>query len=241
MDRRFGRPLPCQLANPTRAHPIPPEFFTPYHAALCAYAVLAAVSSCYPPVWGRLPTRYSPVRRSVTKTSIRRNPFKRFARLACVKHAASVHPEPGSNSLKIKLSPSQNQPFLANPSLVYCFRFVQKMFLIRTFEDVFYCSVVKFLCCLSSEATLIFYHSLFCLSTTFFHFFAAVSRDSLFILPQLPALVNSFFNISFTSFNIKIHRSSRWIFIIPFFSSKVNRNQPFARKTFHRPASSWVF
>ena len=27
--------------------------------------------------------------------------FKRFARLACVRHAASVHPEPGSNSRKI--------------------------------------------------------------------------------------------------------------------------------------------
>ena len=114
MDRRFGRPLPCQLANPTRAHPIPPEFFTPCHAALCAYAVLAAVSSCYPPVWGRLPTRYSPVRRSVTKTSIRRNLFKRFARLACVKHAASVHPEPGSNS-QIKVFSRQDQ-HLANLS-----------------------------------------------------------------------------------------------------------------------------
>ena len=127
MDRRFGRPLPCQLANPTRAHPIPPEFFTLYHAVLCAYAVLAAVSSCYPPVWGRLPTRYSPVRRSVTKASIRRDPLKRFARLACVKHAASVHPEPGSNSLNKSLFPIQDQPFLANPSLVYCFRFVQKI------------------------------------------------------------------------------------------------------------------
>ena len=64
-DRRFGGPLPRQLANQTRAHPIPPEFFTLRHAALCAYAVLAAVSGCYPPVWGRLPTRYSPVRHSV--------------------------------------------------------------------------------------------------------------------------------------------------------------------------------
>ena len=26
------------------------EFFTPCHATLCAYAVLPAVSSCYPPV-----------------------------------------------------------------------------------------------------------------------------------------------------------------------------------------------
>ena len=98
-DRRFGGPLPRQLPNQTRAHPIPPEFFTPSHAALCAYAVLAAVSSCYPPVWGRSPTRYSPVRRSVSQESIRRNQLNCFARLACVKHAASVHPEPGSNSL----------------------------------------------------------------------------------------------------------------------------------------------
>ena len=98
-DRRFGGPLPRQLANQTRVHPIPPEFFTPYHAVLCAYAVLAAVSGCYPPVWGRFPTRYSPVRHSVTKTSFRRNQLKCFVRLACVKHAASVHPEPGSNSL----------------------------------------------------------------------------------------------------------------------------------------------
>ena len=28
----------------------PPEFFTPGHATLCAYAVLAVVSNCYPPV-----------------------------------------------------------------------------------------------------------------------------------------------------------------------------------------------
>ena len=84
-DRRFGGPLPRQLPNQTRAHPISPEFFTPSHAALCAYAVLAAVSSCYPPVWGRSPTRYSPVRRSVSQESIRRNQLIFFA------HAASLH------------------------------------------------------------------------------------------------------------------------------------------------------
>ena len=37
-----------QLANQTRVHLIPPEFFTPYHAVLCAYAVLAVISNCYP-------------------------------------------------------------------------------------------------------------------------------------------------------------------------------------------------
>ena len=103
MDRRLGGPLPHQLANPTRVHLIPPEFFTLHHAMLCAYAVLAAVSNCYPPVQGRLPTRYSPVRHSVTEQSPRRDQVKCFVRLACVKHAASVHPEPGSNSHVKKL------------------------------------------------------------------------------------------------------------------------------------------
>jgi hypothetical protein len=56
------------------------------------YAVLARVSPGYPPLLGRLSTCYSPVRRSTRGRS-------RFrARLACVKHAASVHSEPGSNS-----------------------------------------------------------------------------------------------------------------------------------------------
>ena len=145
MDRRLGRPLPCQLANPTRVHLIPPEFFTLYHAVPCAYAVLAAISNCYPPVWGRLPTRYSPVRHSVTKDFIRRICPKRFVRLACVKHAASVHPEPGSNSLNkcahqdfhvlalmkivrsssrtcsARFAPGQNQ-LLANLSLLLFFK-----------------------------------------------------------------------------------------------------------------------
>ena len=98
MDRRLGGPLPHQLPNPTRAHPVPPEFFTRHHAMLCAYAVLAAVSSCCPPVQGRLPTRYSPVRHSVFWNPPKSHP-KSLVRLACVKHAASVHPEPGSNSL----------------------------------------------------------------------------------------------------------------------------------------------
>ena len=37
-------------------------FFTLYHAVPCAYAVLAPISKCYPPVQGRFSTRYSPVR-----------------------------------------------------------------------------------------------------------------------------------------------------------------------------------
>jgi hypothetical protein len=64
------------------------------------YAVLAEVSLSYSPLQGRLVTCYSPVRR-FTQVLL---PF--LARLACVRHAASVDSEPGSNSrLKPDASP----------------------------------------------------------------------------------------------------------------------------------------
>jgi hypothetical protein len=65
-----------------------------FHTPPCdsvSYPVLAPVSEGYPKVQGRLLTCYSPVRRSSTPKGL-------SARLACVKHAASVRPEPGSNS-----------------------------------------------------------------------------------------------------------------------------------------------
>ena len=55
------------------------------------YEVLIQISLGYPSVKGRLHTRYAPVRRSL-------GPKTNTPRLACVKPAASVHPEPGSNS-----------------------------------------------------------------------------------------------------------------------------------------------
>ena len=97
-DRRLGKPLPYQPANQTRGHRIPSRLSAPRHAAQCAYAVLAPVSRCYPPVCGRFPTRYSPVRHWALPPSLRRVPDACPVRLACVRHAASVHPEPGSNS-----------------------------------------------------------------------------------------------------------------------------------------------
>ena len=58
------------------------------------YEVLIHVSTGYPSAVGRLHTRYAPVRRSpATREKIRAAP-----RLACIRPAASVHPEPGSNS-----------------------------------------------------------------------------------------------------------------------------------------------
>src|SRR5262249_30513333 len=65
-----------------------------FHHSRClrqSYPVLIPVSRSYPRVKGRLLTCYSPVRRSSTPKGL-------SARLACVKHAASVRPEPGSNS-----------------------------------------------------------------------------------------------------------------------------------------------
>jgi hypothetical protein len=56
------------------------------------HPVLASVSRCCPRLRGRSPTCYSPVRHY---THSRRN-F--LVRLACIKHAASVRSEPGSNS-----------------------------------------------------------------------------------------------------------------------------------------------
>ena len=56
------------------------------------YAVLASLSGRYPPLEGRSPTCYSPVCHST-------NSLRNFrVRLACVRHAASVDSEPGSNS-----------------------------------------------------------------------------------------------------------------------------------------------
>ncbi len=61
-----------------------------FHHPRCrrrSYPVLDPVSQAYPRVRGRLLTCYSPVRRSSTPKGL-------SARLACVKHAASVRPEP---------------------------------------------------------------------------------------------------------------------------------------------------
>ena len=59
------------------------------------YGGLVAVSAGYPPVTGMSLTCYAPFRRSPPDSiaTLRAAP-----RLACVKPAASVHPEPGSNS-----------------------------------------------------------------------------------------------------------------------------------------------
>ena len=91
-DRGLGEPLPHQPANRTQAHPPAPR--TSRSFACCqAYAVLSAISRRYSSLKGRSPMCYSPVRHSLSALARRED-----VRLACVRHAASVYPEPGSNS-----------------------------------------------------------------------------------------------------------------------------------------------
>ena len=100
-DRRLGGPLPRQLANQTRAHLSAIKSLTAWP---CDLAVLCGISSRF-----RL---LSPSERQIAHALLTRPPLtfrfhfrrsfqKMSVRLACVRHAASVHPEPGSNSLKI--------------------------------------------------------------------------------------------------------------------------------------------
>jgi hypothetical protein len=82
-DHSLGKPLPYQLANRTRAHLKADCSFY-----LATYAVLANLSVSYPPLRGRFPR--------VTHPSATGYCYP--VRLACVRHTASVRPEPGSNS-----------------------------------------------------------------------------------------------------------------------------------------------
>ncbi|PHT34503.1 hypothetical protein CQW23_26303 [Capsicum baccatum] len=84
-DHCLGKLLPYQLSNQTRAPPRVDSSFS-----YSVYGVLAAVSSCCFPRAGSYALLTHPPLEI---------PFPVFPiRLACVKHAASVYPEPGSNS-----------------------------------------------------------------------------------------------------------------------------------------------
>ena len=109
--RRLGRPLPHQQADRPRAHPTPQKLST-MTPTPWSYVVLDPVSQAYPEVQGRSPTCYSPVRHSSTPT---KNGGGLSVRLACVKHAASVRPEPGSNSPK-KQTKKQNRQKTKKPT-----------------------------------------------------------------------------------------------------------------------------
>ncbi len=82
MDRRLGRPLPHQLANPTRANPKAINLSPLGHIRYC---------SQFP---GNIPYLWACSHALLTRLPL---PL-RGVRLACVKPAASVRSEPESNS-----------------------------------------------------------------------------------------------------------------------------------------------
>ena len=107
-DRCLGRPLPHQPANPTSAAPEARGLAIPRFPAyrICGISVTFATLS---PTSGYVPMLYSPVRHSPPGASA-----CAAVRLACVRHAASVQSEPGSNSsvqflLKLSLDVTQSQ------------------------------------------------------------------------------------------------------------------------------------
>ncbi len=90
----LGEPLPHQQANSTQAYPLAVA-----RGHLSPRRDVCSINLNFSRVFftkGQILTRYAPVRHSTRS----RRTF--LVRLACVKHAASVHSEPGSNS------PSQN-------------------------------------------------------------------------------------------------------------------------------------
>lgn len=90
---RLGGPLPHQLANVAHSDLLAKQTL-PFILLSCKnnkYSVLSDVSIRYPNLKGTLSTCYSP---------IRRYDIAIIARHACIRHTASVHPEPGSNSRK---------------------------------------------------------------------------------------------------------------------------------------------
>ena len=147
---------------------------------LLCYLVLAYLSVCYPCVWGRLPTRYSPVRRSFPK---------KIARLACVRHAASVHPEPGSNS-QIKVV------YLLRLIIIWISGLVCLCLILK--ELIYVNLLFNFQSSLLVSASL-FYQSYFSLSTTFFRSFSELSLLLVLIsktsntIPPFKLIVNTFY------------------------------------------------
>ena len=122
-DRRLGGPLPHQLANQTRGH-------LSAHKALmyrpCDPYMLCGISSRF--------QLLSPTERQVPHALLTRSPLNlnrssSSVRLACVRHAASVRPEPGSNSQKmvskqLMLLKSVFQVICSSKSLLKNFRWL---------------------------------------------------------------------------------------------------------------------
>ena len=139
----------------------------------------------------------SPSTRQVTHALLTRPPLshkqlqseeicrKCFVRLACVKHAASVHPEPGSNSHKKCLSASFEQTSFNSLVSVktYCFKG-------RHSVIAYFLSVRKLKISKNFQGCFTVQLSMFILLPAFF-----ISADSFNRISCLSLFVNNFFDI----------------------------------------------
>ena len=98
-----------------------------------------------------------------------KNLHKCFARLACVKHAASVHPEPGSNSLK-KFVQDQNLAWLIFYPVSFTLVLFFKNYILLNFQGYVTVQLSRFFVAAFVTA-LILYRTLSSLSRTFLTFF----------------------------------------------------------------------
>ena len=135
------------------------------------------------------------------------NQIKCFVRLACVKHAASVHPEPGSNSLNKCLLQVKINSWLIYP--FYCFLRIFRSFVFmilkRTFEECvsLFSYQRSVLHCRLSQTALLLYHVVFCLSRTFSTFlklFLFLSCSNFDILSHPTGCCQELFSFLFDSF-----------------------------------------
>ena len=108
--RSLGEPLPHQQADRTRPHPTPIESFPQSHAIMWNIRH-------YHPFPGAIPEHgagRSRITHPFATLTTKQSPMDPV-RLACVKHAASVHPEPESNPPQktfmksIRIDDSQNK------------------------------------------------------------------------------------------------------------------------------------
>ena len=177
MDRCLGGLLSHQLANPTRVHPMPIKSLL---VSSCELTRLCGISDRFQSL--------SPSERQIAHALLTRPPLsqipegKCFVRLACVRHAASVHPEPGSNSLKNCIITSKTR-YNQTPRLSgFVCRFVYTGFstssglLSINFKRISGSFVCFKLSLFNLQGTMLFCHSLCEVARLFYHILISLSR-----------------------------------------------------------------
>ena len=133
------------------------------------YAVLAIVSNSYPPLQGRLPTRYSPVRNSSKKSKLLSSAF--------YLHVLGTPPAFVLSQDQTLIKSLSSHSFLSLTDLLFFFIVQYYNFSYSALHIGSSCSVFKGLCHSFSRATTILvYHSYLPLSTDFLNFFQVFSN-----------------------------------------------------------------